>query len=82
MNSDLSERTLLHEMRSLCWAVNFYNKTKTYVQVVESRREGTAMHQQVIATLGRVEDLRASRQLERMLCMRPIGTVFRITADG
>ena len=40
------------------------------------------MHQQVIATLGRVEDLRASRQLERMLCMRPTGTVFRITADG
>ena len=34
---------------------------RAYLQIVESRREGAAVRQQVIATLGRVEDLRESR---------------------
>ncbi len=37
------------------------------LQIVESRREGASVRQQVIATLGRVEDLRESGQLERLL---------------
>jgi transposase len=40
---------------------------RAYLQIVESRREGAAVRQQVIATLGRIEDLRASGQLERLL---------------
>jgi hypothetical protein len=38
-----------------------------YLQIVESRREGAAVRQQVIATLGRIEDLQESGQLERLL---------------
>ena len=38
-----------------------------YLQIVESRREGAQVRQQVIATLGRVEDLHESGQLERLL---------------
>ena len=40
---------------------------RAYLQIVESRREGDQVRQQVIATLGRYEDLRASGQLERLL---------------
>ena len=40
---------------------------RAYLQIVESRREGAAVRQQVIATLGRVDDLRESGQLERLL---------------
>jgi Transposase DDE domain len=40
---------------------------RAYLQIVESRREGDQVRQQVIATLGRFEDLRASGQLERLL---------------
>ena len=40
---------------------------RAYLQIVESRREGVAVRQQVIATLGRLEDLRESGQLERLL---------------
>jgi hypothetical protein len=40
---------------------------RAYLQIVESRREGVAVRQQVIATLGRVEDLVESGQLERLL---------------
>ncbi len=40
---------------------------RAYLQIVESRREGASVRQQVIATLGRVEDLRESGQLERLL---------------
>jgi hypothetical protein len=36
----------------------------------ESRREGAVVRQQVIATLGRIEDLQASGQLERLLRSR------------
>jgi transposase len=39
---------------------------RAYLQIVESRREGASVRQQVIATLGRVEDLRQSGQLERL----------------
>jgi len=51
-------------------AMYFRKKTsggRAYLQIVESRREGAAVRQRVIATLGRVEDLRASGQLERLL---------------
>jgi hypothetical protein len=40
---------------------------RAYLQIVESRREGARVRQQVIATLGRVEELRESGQLERLL---------------
>jgi hypothetical protein len=40
---------------------------RAYLQIVESRRRGAQVRQQVIATLGRVEDLRESGQLERLL---------------
>ena len=40
---------------------------RAYLQIVESPREGAAVRQQVIATLGRVEDLQESGQLERFL---------------
>src|SRR5450631_3856843 len=40
---------------------------RAYLQIVESRREGAQVRQQVIATLGRVEDLHESGQLERLL---------------
>ena len=40
---------------------------RAYLQIVESRREGNQVRQQVIATLGRFEELQASGQLERLL---------------
>ena len=40
---------------------------RAYLQIVESRREGDQVRQQVIATLGRYEDLQGSGQLERLL---------------
>src|SRR5450432_4828724 len=40
---------------------------RAYLQIVESRREGAQVRQQVIVTLGRVEELRESGQLERLL---------------
>ena len=40
---------------------------RAYLQIVESRRDGAQVRQQVIATLGRIEDLRDGGQLERLL---------------
>jgi len=40
---------------------------RTYLQIVASRREGDQVRQQVVATLGRYDELRASGQLERLL---------------
>src|ERR1700730_782455 len=40
---------------------------RAYLQIVASRRDGGQVRQQVIATLGRYEDLRESGQLERLL---------------
>jgi hypothetical protein len=40
---------------------------RAYLQIVESRRDGDQVRQQVIATLGRFEGLQASGQLERLL---------------
>ena len=40
---------------------------RAYLQIVENRREDGLVRQQVIATLGRLEDLRESGQLERLL---------------
>jgi len=40
---------------------------RSYLQIVESRRDGERVRQQVIATLGRYEELQASGQLERLL---------------
>ena len=39
---------------------------RVYLQIVESRRSSAQVHQQVIATLGRLEQLAASGQLERL----------------
>src|SRR5258705_7902417 len=40
---------------------------RAYLQIVESRRDGDQVRQQVIATLGRYEELQASGQLERLV---------------
>jgi hypothetical protein len=40
---------------------------RAYLQIVESRRDGDQVRQQVIATLGRYDELQASGQLERLL---------------
>ena len=40
---------------------------RVYLQIVESRRTGDKVRQQVIATSGRLDELTASRQLERLL---------------
>jgi len=40
---------------------------RSYLQIVESRRDGAQVRQQVIATLGRYDELRESGQLERLL---------------
>jgi hypothetical protein len=40
---------------------------RIYLQIVASRREGDRVRQQVIATLGRWDELEASGQLERLL---------------
>jgi len=49
---------------------------------VESRCEGDAVHQQVIATLGRVEDLRESGRLERLLLGRLLRSGARLGAKA
>ena len=46
---------------------------RAYLQIVESRREGDQVRQQVITTLGRYDDPKASGQLERLL--RPMRLV-------
>ena len=51
-------------------AVYFRRKTsagRAYLQIVESRRDGDQVRQQVIATLGRFEELQASGQSARLL---------------
>src|ERR1700731_983183 len=51
-------------------AVYFRRKTsagRAYLQIVESRRDGVQVRQQVIATLGRFDELQASGQLERLV---------------
>ncbi len=40
---------------------------RAYLQIVESHRDGDQVRQQVIATLGRFEELQASGQLERLM---------------
>jgi Transposase DDE domain len=40
---------------------------RTYLQIVESRRSGGKVRQHVVATLGRLDELQASGQLERLL---------------
>src|SRR5438552_15954963 len=40
---------------------------RAYLQIVASRRAGDQVRQQVIATLGRFDELQASGQLERLL---------------
>jgi hypothetical protein len=40
---------------------------RTYLQIVESHRSGGKVRQQVVATLGRLDELVASGQLERLL---------------
>ena len=58
---------------------------RAYLQIVESHRDGAQVRQQVVATLGRVEDLRESGQLERLLRSGaraprpPVGTTISTT---
>jgi Transposase DDE domain len=40
---------------------------REYLQIVHARREGPRIRQQVVATLGRLDELAASGQLERLL---------------
>ena len=40
---------------------------RAYLQIVESRRDGHQVRQQVIATLGRFDELQASGQIERLV---------------
>ena len=40
---------------------------RAYLQIVESRRDGDQVRQQVIATLGRFDELQASGQLDRLV---------------
>ena len=40
---------------------------RAYLQIVESRRDGKQVRQQVIATLGRIDELQSSGQLDRLL---------------
>ena len=40
---------------------------RVYLQIVESHRSGDAVRQRVIATLGRLDELQASGQLDRLL---------------
>ena len=40
---------------------------RAYLQIVESRRDGDQVRQQVIATLGRFDELQTSGQLERLV---------------
>jgi hypothetical protein len=40
---------------------------RAYLQIVESRRYGKQVRQQVIATLGRIDELQSSGQLDRLL---------------
>jgi hypothetical protein len=41
---------------------------RTYLQIVENHRSGGKIQQRVIATLGRLEELQASGQLDALLC--------------
>jgi hypothetical protein len=59
-------------VRTGMWSRHVLSARKTsagraYLQIVESRRDGDQVRQQVIATLGRFEELQASGQLERLL---------------
>ena len=40
---------------------------RIYLQIVESHRTGDQVRQRVIATLGRLDELEASGQLDRLL---------------
>src|ERR1700680_2718359 len=52
---------------------------RAYLQIVESRRDGGQVRQQVIATLGRYEDLREERPIRTAVAVG--GTVF-LQSDG
>ncbi len=67
---NVSDESRLHVRTSLWAPLHFRRKIsvgRAYPQIVEIRREGNQVRQQVIATLGRFEDLQASGQLERLL---------------
>jgi hypothetical protein len=50
---------------------------RAYLQIVESRRDGDQVRQQMIATLGRFDELQARSQLERL-----VRSGARFTAKG
>src|SRR5919198_1923605 len=41
--------------------------TRTYLQIVESRRDGATVRQHVVATLGRLDEWTASGKLDQLL---------------
>lgn len=43
------------------------SESRVYVQIAESRREGSRVHQRVICTLGRLDELEASGQMARLV---------------
>ncbi len=49
-----------------CISAKKTSSGRSYLQIVESRREGAAVRQLVIATLGRIEHLKESGQLGRI----------------
>lgn len=46
----------------------FKSGPRTCLQIVENRRIGGRIQQRVIATLGRLEELQSSGQLDALLC--------------
>src|SRR5258708_32084022 len=59
---------------------------RAYLQIVHARREGTRIRQQVIATLGRLDELAGSGQLERLprpgARLAPKAMVLGAVAEG
>ena len=63
-------------VRTSVWGSAMYFRRKisagrAYLQIVESRRDGDQVRQQVIATLGRFDELQASGQLDRLVRSAP-----------
>ena len=54
---------------------------RTYLQIVESRREGDRVRQQVIATLGRIDELDTLACAHRISRCRPAPRAIRTSAS-
>jgi hypothetical protein len=62
----LDRRWVFFQPSSRCTSARS-SRAAVYLQIVERRRTGDQVRQQVIATLGRLDELTASDQLERLL---------------